>query len=256
MKTEERIHVGSLSLDPLTMQEVVQRVREIALSKGKKARMIAPANAQLAQIAQIDHRFQTVLQQAELVVADGMSIVAASRLLGRPLPERIPGVDLVVEICREAANTALSVYFLGGRPCAAAKTADKMRSMLPDLKIVGVDCPPLGFDTDAARSGTVVERIRAAMPDILFVGLGAPKQEFWMERHRDELSVRVMVGVGGSFELLSGELPRAPLWMQRACLEWAFRLSREPRRLWKRYLFGNTAFIQMILLAKLRRLHV
>lgn len=209
--------------------------------------MIATANAQFAQIARIDPRFNALLQQAEIVVADGMSIVVASRLLGRPLPERIAGVDLVIEICREAATTGLSVYLLGGRPCTAAKTAEKMRSMLPTLKIAGVDCPPMGFDAEAARSRTVVERIRAALPDILFVGLGAPKQEFWMERHRDELPVRVMVGVGGSFDILSGELPRAPRWMQSSGLEWAFRLSREPRRLWKRYLLGNAQFTQAVL---------
>ncbi len=107
---EERVHVGSLSIDPLTMQEVVRRIREIALTKGKKARMIATANAQFVQIARSNRRFRGILRDAEIVVADGMSIVAASRLLGRPLPERIAGIDLVVEICREAANMRLSVY--------------------------------------------------------------------------------------------------------------------------------------------------
>jgi N-acetylglucosaminyldiphosphoundecaprenol N-acetyl-beta-D-mannosaminyltransferase len=248
---EERAHVGSLSIDPLTMQEVVRRIRGMALAKGEKARTIATANAQFAQIARIDRRFRTVLQQAEIVVADGMSIVAASRLLGRPLPERIAGVDLVVELCREAAYTQLSVYFLGGRPCAAKKAADNLRARFALLNVAGTDCPPFGFENDPAESAAVARRISEAAPDILFVGLGAPKQEFWMERHRDDLLAKVMVGVGGSFEILSGMKARAPQWMQKAGLEWAFRLGLEPRRLWMRYLFGNLTFIKLIVRQRL-----
>jgi len=247
MEAEERVHVGSLSIDPLTMQEVVRRIMEIALTKGKKVRMIATANAQFAQIARIDRRFRAVLQQAAIVVADGMSIVAASRLLGRPLPERIAGVDLVVELCREAASTRLRVYFLGGRPCAAKKAADNLKARFVGLKVAGIDCPPLGFENDPARSAAVARRISEAAPDILFVGLGAPKQEYWMEEHRDELPVKVMVGVGGSFEMLSGMKSRAPQWMQKAGLEWAFRVGLEPRRLWRRYLLGNLQFMQAVL---------
>ena len=245
---EERVHVGSLSIDPLTMQEVVRRIREIALTKGKKARMIATANAQFAQIARSNRRFRGILRDAEIVVADGMSIVAASRLLGRPLPERIAGIDLVVELCREAANMRLSVYLLGGRPCAAKKAADNLRARFARLKVAGTDCPPFGFEKDPAESAAVVRRISEAAPDILFVGLGAPNQEFWMERHRDELPVKVMIGVGGSFEMLSGMKARAPQWMQKTGMEWAFRLMiLEPRRLWQRYLLGNLQFMQVVL---------
>ncbi len=244
---EERVHIGSLSLDPLTMQEVVRRIRGIALAKGTKTRMIATANAQFAQIARKDRRFQAVLQQAEIVVADGMSIVAASRLLGRPLPERIAGVDLLVELCREAASTRLSVYFLGGRPCAAKKAADNMRARFARLRVAGIDCPPVGFENDPSESAAVVRRIRKAAPDILFVGFGAPKQEYWMERQADALPVKVMIGVGCSFEVLSGQMPRAPRCMQKAGFEWLFRLGVEPRRLWRRYLVGNVQFAQTVL---------
>lgn len=229
------------------MQGAVRRIREIALAEGEKARMVATANAQFAQIARIDRRFRAVLQQAEIVVADGMSIVAASWFLGRPLPERIAGVDLVVELCREAAHTQLSVYFLGGSPCAAKKAADNLRARFALLNVAGTDCPQFGFENDPTESAAVVRRISEAAPDILFVGLGAPKQEFWMERHRNELPVKVMVGVGGSFEMLSGMKARAPQWMQKAGLEWLFRLGAEPRRLWRRYLVGNVQFAQTVL---------
>jgi N-acetylglucosaminyldiphosphoundecaprenol N-acetyl-beta-D-mannosaminyltransferase len=243
----DRVHVGPLALDPLTMKEAVGLVRSFVQTESPKAKLIATANAQFAQVARADHRFHDILDHAEMVVADGMSVVAASRFLGRPLPERINGTDLLVEICREAAATGMSVYFLGGKPHAATGAANQMQARFPLLRVAGVGCPPLGFERNPAESEAVVESIRAAVPDILFVGLGAPKQEFWMEEHGRVLPVKVMVGVGGSFEILSGMIPRAPLWMQRAGMEWLFRLAHEPARLWKRYLFGNAEFIQMVM---------
>ena len=234
MDGRHRVHIGPLAVDPLTMYEAVSEIRSIALAEGHSARTIATAHAQFAQIAGSNPRFRHILDRAEIMVADGMSLVAASRLLGHPLPERIAGVDLAVETCREGAKSGLSVYFLGGRPCTAQDTAEKMRAWVPNLRVAGVDCPPMGFEREATKKSAVVERIRVAHPDILFVGFGAPKQEFWMEEHRTQLPVRVMVGVGGSFDVLSGRLPRAPLWMQHAGLEWLFRLILEPHRLWRR----------------------
>ena len=229
------------------MDEAVSRIRAIALDGIPGAQMIVPANAQLSQIAHSNRRFHDILDHAEIVVADGMSVVAASRLLGKPLPERIAGVDLVVEVCRAAAVTGMSVYFLGGNPGSAQKTADNLCARFAGLIVVGVDCPPMGFERDPAESAAVVERISKVAPDFLFVGFGAPKQEYWMEEHAEALLVKVMIAVGGSFDLLSGQIPRAPVWMQHSGFEWVFRLLREQKRLWKRYLFGNAEFIQMVM---------
>ena len=147
---EERVHVGSLSIDPLTMQEVVRRIREIALTKGKKARMIATANAQFAQIARSNRRFRGILRDAEIVVADGMSIVAASRLLGRPLPERIAGIDLVVETLPGSSEYAVERVLPrrkavrgkeGGRQLARQVcTAQSRRDRLPAVRIRERSC--------------------------------------------------------------------------------------------------------------------
>jgi N-acetylglucosaminyldiphosphoundecaprenol N-acetyl-beta-D-mannosaminyltransferase len=243
----ERVHIGSLALDSLTMREAVHRICSIASSPKHQARIVVTANAQFAQIAASNHRFVTILRDAEIVVADGMSLVAASRVLGRPLPERIAGIDLVVELCREAARSGLSVYLLGGRSNAAAKAAENLRQTFPELRVAGVDCPSYGFKNDPAELAAVIRRILEAAPDILFVAFGAPKQEYWMEEHAAELPVKVMIGVGCSFDVLSGLLKRAPQWMQKAGLEWAFRLGVEPRRLWKRYLVGNVQFARALL---------
>jgi N-acetylglucosaminyldiphosphoundecaprenol N-acetyl-beta-D-mannosaminyltransferase len=241
-----RVHVGSLALDSLTMSQAVRRICRMAGGKHEHPKMVATANAQFAQIAGADQHFRRLLKGADLVVADGMSVVLASRLLGHPLPERIAGVDLLVELCEEAANAGLTVYFLGGRPGAAEKAAENLCGRFPRLTVAGIDCPPLGFEKDPVEAMGVVRRIRRAAPDILFVGLGAPKQEYWMEEHADALPVKVMIGVGCSFDVLSGEMPRAPRWMQQTGLEWAFRLGQEPGRLWKRYLLGNAQFTQMV----------
>jgi len=205
------------------------------------------ANAQFAQIASTDRRFYKLLHDAEVVVADGMSVVAASRILGHPLPQRIAGIDLVIELCREAARSGLSVYLLGGRPCAAKKAADNLNLTCPGLRVAGVDCPPLGFSKDPAESAAVVRRISSVAPDILLVAFGAPKQEFWMEEHAAKLPVKVMIGVGCSFDVLAGFIRRAPRWMQKVGLEWVFRTIHEPRRLWKRYLLGNVQFVQAVI---------
>jgi N-acetylglucosaminyldiphosphoundecaprenol N-acetyl-beta-D-mannosaminyltransferase len=242
----ERVHIGPLALDSLTMREAVHRICSIASSPKRQARMVVTANAQFAQIAGSNHRFFTILRDAEIVVADGMSLVAASRMLGHPLPERIAGIDLVVELCREAARSKLSVYLLGGRPNTAVKAAENLRQTFPELRVAGVDCPSYGFRNDPAELAAVTRRILEAAPDILFVAFGAPKQEYWMEEHAAELPVKVMIGVGCSFDVLSGLLKRAPQWMQKTGLEWLFRVSQEPRRLWKRYMLGNTQLVHSV----------
>jgi N-acetylglucosaminyldiphosphoundecaprenol N-acetyl-beta-D-mannosaminyltransferase len=253
MRVGNRVRVGSLRLDPLTMSEAINSIRQAAQSDQPGQRIVVTANAQFAQIARANKRFYDILDRADMVVADGMSVVAASRLLGRPLPERIAGVDLVEELCREAACTGMTVYFLGGKPGAAEKAAANLRAEFPKLKIAGIDCPPMGFETQHDCSALVLSRIVAAAPDILFVGLGAPKQKFWMQEHRSSLPVKVMIGVGGTFELLAGDKSRAPLWIQRIGLEWLYRLLQEPRRLWRRYLIGNAEFIQVVLWQILRQ---
>ncbi|HLY40998.1 MAG TPA: WecB/TagA/CpsF family glycosyltransferase [Terracidiphilus sp.] len=229
------------------MREAIHQIRLTALTRDAKPKMVATANAQFAQLAMSNRRFRNILRDAELVVADGMSVVMAARLLGQSLPERIAGIDLMSELCGDAETAGLSVYFLGGRPGAAKKASENLRARFTRLKVAGIDCPRPGFENDASESDAVVRRIAQAAPDILFVGFGAPKQEYWMEDHASALPVKVMIGVGCSFDVLSGELARAPQGMQRVGMEWVFRLGQEPKRLWRRYLVGNAQFVKAVL---------
>lgn len=246
MTNVKRVKVGDISLDPLTMNEAVDLAFANLNNEAARALVIETVNAQFVCLAHAERQFFELVSKADMVVADGMSVVAASRLLGQPCPERVAGVDLLVRLCERAAETGASVYFLGGKPGAAEKTAIRLCAQFPGLNVSGIDCPPMGFDKSPVQTAAVLASITSVSPDFLFVGLGAPKQEIWINQYAAMLPVKTMIGVGGSFEMLSGELPRAPRWMQQASLEWLFRLGLEPGRLWKRYLIGNLHFMQIV----------
>lgn len=246
MQNVDRVLVGKLGIDSITMEDAVQFVASRLRTRGHDATIIETVNAQFVCLGQALQRFVDFVHKADLVVADGMSVVGASRVLRKPLPERIAGVDLVVRMCEEAARLGNSVYFLGGRPGTAEETSRRLIARFPRLKVAGIDCPPWGFEKEVFLDTQSLERVKTAAPDILFVALGAPKQEFWMESHLAELPVKVMIGVGGTFEMLAGVVLRAPKWMQRIGLEWVFRLVQDPRRLWRRYVFGNAYFLLIV----------
>jgi len=150
-------------------------------------------------------------------------------------------------MCAEAAHHGFRVFFLGGLPGAAEMAAFNLRRRYPGLDICGTYCPPFGFENDPAELYWIEKVVEETQPDLLCVAFGAPKQEIWMQRHRDRLHVGVILPVGAAFDTQAGLQRRAPQWMQRNGLEWFFRLLMEPRRLWRRYLIGNTRFIFLVL---------
>ena len=241
----ERVCIGKVFLDPVTMSEAVDRVSSMLDEARERAAHVVTMNAQFIEIAHQETRFASILRRAELNVADGLSLVWASRWLGQFVPERVAGADLMVRLCEIAATSGKTVYFLGGSPGAALRAAERLGKELPQLMFAGVDCPPIGFLDDPEECSRVAERIQAAKPDLLFVGLGAPKQEYWIERYA-YLPAKVMMGIGGSFEFVAGYRKRAPVMLQRLGFEWLWRLCMEPRRLWKRYLVGNTIFLFVV----------
>src|ERR1700722_19258565 len=241
----ERVWIDKVLLDPVTMNEAVERIAAMLGEERERAAHVVAMNAQLVEIAHQEARFAEVLRRADLSVADGLSLVWASRCLGQFIPERVAGADLMVCLCETAAANGKTVYFLGGRPGAAFRTATRLSQTLPLLTIAGVDCPPNGFLDDPDECVRVAGRIESAKPDLLFVGLGAPKQEYWIERY-SYLPAKVMMGIGGSFEFVAGFRKRAPLLIQKIGFEWFWRLCMEPRRLWRRYLVGNTIFLFVV----------
>jgi N-acetylglucosaminyldiphosphoundecaprenol N-acetyl-beta-D-mannosaminyltransferase len=153
----------------------------------------------------------------------------------------------MIQTCRQAALTNKSVYLLGGQPGAAAGAARRLCEMFPSLRIAGVDRPAFGREFEPDEVERIRERIRAAAPDLLFVCFGVPLQELWIERFTADLPVGVVMGNGAAFDVLAGFFVRPPVWVQRIGMEWLARLLAEPRRLWRRYLCGNTLFIGLVL---------
>lgn len=209
----------------------------------RRSHIVVTANASHLCMMRRDATLRDACRAADLAVADGMSVVQALRLLGRPVPERVAGIDLITALLAAGNSERLRVYLLGARQeVLDAFVADCARRY-PGVMIVG------------ARNGyfeehdhpSIVEDIRASEPDMLFVGMPSPFKEVFCQTHRDRLNVPVIMGVGGSFDVLAGFITRAPKAVQMAGLEWAWRLMKEPRRLWKRYLTTNTEFIWLVL---------
>ncbi len=190
---------------------------------------------------------RSLYQEADLVVADGLPLVWASRIVGRSLPERVAGSDLFPALCAKAADLGLSVFFLGGSPGSAQKCSEILGERHPKLRVAGTYCPPFGFEKDEDESERIVMAVRDAKPDLLFVGLGSPKQENWIVANRERCGAGLSIGVGISFSFVCGDVTRAPRWMQRIGLEWFHRLLQEPGRLWKRYLVEDTVFFWLVM---------
>jgi N-acetylglucosaminyldiphosphoundecaprenol N-acetyl-beta-D-mannosaminyltransferase len=230
----EKLRLGYANIDVVDQKEALQRA--VTFARQSPCRFVVTPNSD--HIVQLETRedLRRVYEAAHLVVADGMPLVWGSRLLGKPLPERVTGSELMPALCAEAARIGLRVYLLGGPPGVAELAKAKLEERYPGLLVCGTDCPPLGFEKSPEQESRILHKIQAAAPDIVFVALGAPKQELWMHRSAPQLKSGVLLGIGAALEFCAGTVRRAPVWMQKIGAEWVFRLCQEPRRLARRYL--------------------
>ncbi|MBV8671961.1 MAG: WecB/TagA/CpsF family glycosyltransferase [Acidobacteriaceae bacterium] len=234
-------------VDRVTMDYAVARiVHHLKHRPTRPPFLIMGPNAQLVTVAAKNTRFAKALQAADLLLPDGISVVLASRLLGEPIPGRVTGGDLMERLCAESSKQGLSVFFLGGLPGAAAGAAMNLQLRYPGLRIAGTYCPPQGFEIDLNESACVRQLVSDAAPDLLCVALGAPKQEIWMHENCSTLPIGAAIAVGAALDTQAGLRKRAPRWTHKVGLEWGYRLAREPRRLWRRYLFGNARFALLV----------
>ena len=211
------------------------------LANGRGGVTVTP-NLDHLRRCRTDLQFAALVAEAELVVADGMPLIWASRIAGCPLPERVAGSDLILTLSAAAATANRSIYLLGGAAGTAEGASDVLRSRHPELKIAGISCPPVGFESSESEMAKLVADLADKQPDIVFVALGSPKQEYLIERIRSSLPTAWWVGVGVSFSFLTGHVQRAPKMLQRSGLEWTHRLMQEPRRLFKRYVVHGLPF--------------
>jgi N-acetylglucosaminyldiphosphoundecaprenol N-acetyl-beta-D-mannosaminyltransferase len=233
--------VAGIPVANVSEDEAVEVIDKLVLEGG--AHYGAVVNAAKLVAADRDEKLKRVLLTADLVTADGMSVVWASRLLGRGLKERVTGIDLFQRLVKHAASAGLSVYFLGAREESVRGIVEQFGREYPALRIAGYHN---GYFEESEWQ-SVCEKIRLSGADLLFVAMGSPRQELWIASNVELAGVSFALGVGGSFDHLSGFARRAPRWMQRCGLEWLHRLALEPRRLWRRYLIGNSAFIGLVI---------
>ncbi len=238
VKSPEKADLLGVSIDSVSMDEAVETCLELCRAP-RAAHTIVTLNASHLCMMRSDPELATACRAGDLTVADGMSVVWALRASGQSIPERVTGVDLMHRLLQAAGDHKLRVYFLGAKPDVVKTLVERVRAEHPGAEIVGYRD---GYFT-AADHANIVEEIRASGADMLFVGMPSPFKETWCERYRDQLNVPVIMGVGGSFDVLAGFIKRAPVWAQRWGLEWLWRLLMEPGKLWKRYLTYNSQFI-------------
>lgn len=245
------VRILGCDVDAVTMDQALSWCLEACRVPGHapgRARILLTANASHLVMLQDDPAFRAACEAADLVTADGVSLVWASRMLGRPVPERVTGIDLFARLLACAPQQGLRIFLLGATPAVLERLVARCRRDHPGLVLAGWRDGYFG----PAEHEAVVRQVAESGPDILFVGMPSPFKDIWCERYRDALGVRLIIGVGGAFDVLAGTVARAPGWMQRAGLEWAWRLMLEPRRLWRRYLIGNSRFVWLVMKSRLR----
>ncbi len=245
-----RVQLGKLQVDRLTFTQALDRIE--ALVSAREGGVVFTPNVDHVVMAGHDARFREAYAKADLSLADGMPVVWASHLLGEPLPAKISGSDLVLPLMERANRGRWRVFLLGGGPGVADVAAANLTARFPDLVIAGTLSPRVDMGQPASSRESILETLRAARPDVVLVALGAPKQELWIAESAAALRPAVLLGVGAAVDFVAGTVQRAPDWISAAGLEWLYRLAREPRRLWKRYLLRDPAFL-LILLGDLRR---
>lgn len=249
------VNILGVRVTATTMAEAVRRIVKLSRMRGPKGASYVCATSVHGVIeATRDPVFRRILNGAALVAADGMPLVWWTRLQGHPGAARVYGPGLVKAVCRATAGTGARHFFYGGARGVADELACRLAKEFPGLEVAGTHCPPFRPLTDAERTD-VVGLINDSGADIVWVGLSTPKQERWIDTVRERLEVGVLVSVGAAFDFHTGRIATAPAWMQRAGLEWLFRLVQEPRRLWRRYAVNNPIFLVLAVLqaAGLRR---
>lgn len=239
-----RFDICDIPIDYLSMQEVVEIISEYVRCKRKT--IVFTPNVDHIVKAKFDREFKEIYSHADLSLVDGMPLVWVSSIYGKRLPERISATNLVWRLCKIAQEKDFSFFLLGTQEEVARLAAENMKKIYPGLKIVGYHCLPFMSIFDEDSISKIINKINSFKPDILLVGFGSPNQEKWIYKYHKFLEATIFLGVGSTLDLISGRLKRAPRWMQDSGLEWLFRLSREPRRLWKRYLLGNTIFLFLL----------
>jgi N-acetylglucosaminyldiphosphoundecaprenol N-acetyl-beta-D-mannosaminyltransferase len=232
-------------MDPMTLEETVREI-DGRLDRGQFTQHVVVNVAKVVAM-QTNQELSQAVNACDIINIDGAGVVIAARWLGFDIPERVAGIDLFERLLLYAEARNKTVFFLGATPPVIEETVRVVTERYPNLEVAGFHH---GYFWD--NESSVVRQIRESGADLLFVGIASPMKERFIERWKAELGVGFAMGVGGTFDVVSGKVRRAPRWMQRAGLEWLFRVIQEPKRMWKRYLFTNARFAWMFITRLLR----
>lgn len=246
MEQLSRETLFDVQIDAVTMEEMITAINDKIMEK--EPTHILGINADKINELQKNETLQQVVQKAEIIHADGVSILLAAHLLNKQVPERIAGIDLMQRLLELAEERQYTVYFLGAKEEIVNQMKKKLLEYWPKLPVVGVRN---GYFSESEWKNVALE-IKESHPQLVFVGISSPKKEYVIDYLMDQGINAVFMGVGGSFDVLAEEIKRAPLWIQHCHLEWCFRLIQEPRRLFKRYMIGNLKFLKLTAKEKIK----
>jgi len=243
-----RVNILGVGVSAITLPQAVSIIQEWIAAQAMQYVCVTGVHGVME--SQHDRELRRIHNEAGLVTPDGMPLVWISRLKGRSQVERVYGPDLMLAVCEVSERKGYRHFLYGGGEGVAERLASRLKQRFPGLVIAGTFYPPFR-PLEPLEDAEIVRRINDTSPDIVWIGLSTPKQERWMRAHVGRLTAPVLVGVGAAFDFHAGLKPQAPRWMQRAGLEWLFRLAAEPRRLWRRYLFNNPRFVFLVVLQML-----
>ncbi|WP_270565922.1 WecB/TagA/CpsF family glycosyltransferase [Clostridium beijerinckii] len=232
-----RITFLNTEIDNLTMSEAIGEIDKLVINR-KPSYVVTPNVDHIVKLEK-DEEFKEVYKNADLILTDGMPLIWISKMKSTPIKEKVSGSDLFPKVCELAAKKGHKIFLLGAAEGVAAKAAENLKKKYTGLNIVGTYSPSYGFEKKEDEIEKIIKIINEVKPDILAVGLGAPKQEKFLYKYREKLKVPVSLAIGASIDFEAGNIERAPVFMQKCGLEWFYRLCKEPKRMFKRYLVDD-----------------
>lgn len=242
-KKQKRMTFLNTEVDNVTLEESIEII-DGYIKDGEPRYVVTPNVDHIVKLEE-DLEFQNVYRDADLILTDGMPLIWISKWLKKPIKEKVSGSDLFPKVCGLAAEKEYKVFLLGAGEGVAKQAASNLKNKHKGLNIVGVYSPPYGFEKSEKEISKIIDIINKSKPDVLAVGLGAPKQEKFLYNYKDKLNVPVSLGIGASIDFEAGNVNRAPKWMQKSGLEWFYRLCKEPRRMYKRYLVDDIKILSI-----------
>jgi N-acetylglucosaminyldiphosphoundecaprenol N-acetyl-beta-D-mannosaminyltransferase len=246
-----KINIAGTGISDVSLEETLGLFSNWIDNGEKKRICVTPVNCVVW--AHRSTGLRQIYNEADLTLCDGVPLLWAARFIGARLKGRVTGLDLLPAFSATAARKGYRMFLLGARPGVGDSLAEQLTRLYPGIQICGTYAPPMMQTFTAEENEKMIRIVNAAAPDILWVSFTAPKQDFWINEHFHLLETKVVVGVGGAFEVTAGLIDRAPRWMQHAGAEWLYRLLKEPKRLWRRYLLEAPQILPMLLKQRIRK---